>query len=92
VAECDRIFCAALGELRHSPYHQVIGLQFSNSPSLLAAHFDDCFSRQPRQLRIGAAYTEMNGFDINADRWYGDIFLYPSYGGTRIIIGSLFQI
>lgn len=75
------MYCAALGELPDSPYHQVIGLQFSNSPSLLAAHFDDCLSRQPRQITIGAAFIVMNGFDINPDRWYGEIFLYPSFGG-----------
>jgi len=81
LAECDRIFCGALAELEHTPYHKVVALQFTNSPSLLAAHFDQCFSVETRGFMIRAAYTEMNGFDINPNRWYGNVFLYQSYGG-----------
>lgn len=33
-------------------------------------------------MHVMAVYTEMNGFDINPDRWYCDLFAYESDGGT----------
>jgi hypothetical protein len=75
------MFCAALRELEPSPYHLVLDLQFRNSPSVVGDHLNRCFRREACRYPVGAAYIEMNGFDINTDRWYGDVFVYQSYGG-----------
>ena len=47
----------------------------------MAKHFDQFFLTQEQRSKIAAAYTEMNGLDINPDRWYCDLFAYDSYGG-----------
>jgi hypothetical protein len=78
---CAREVAAELHKLPSTPFHIVPDLEISNAPEEAARHFDAFFQREARRFPIGAAYTEMNGFDINPDRWYCDLFAYPSDGG-----------
>jgi hypothetical protein len=82
LAACDRIFSSALRQLPTSPFHVVLDLAFTNNPSDVARHFDSFFHREAKRFPIAAAYTETNGFDINPNRWYFDLFAYDAYGGN----------
>jgi hypothetical protein len=49
----------------------------------VAEHFDSFLCEQKARFEVGAVYTETNGFDVNTDRWYFDVFAYRTYGGHR---------
>ena len=80
LATCERVVSARLAALPRSPFHTILKLAISNSPADVAEFFDDFFRQQPRD-KIKAAYTEMNGFDINTDLWFCNPFAYQRYGG-----------
>lgn len=80
--KCDERIADALRALPSSPFHIALDLYFTNSPSEVAKQFDAFFSRERDRFSIAAAYTETNGFDINPDCWYFDLFAYDTYGGT----------
>ena|SRR5262245_10026341 len=81
VAGCENAVATRLKELPHSPFHIVLNLSITNSPEEIASHFDGFFNKEKERFRIATAYTEMNGFDINPDRWFFDVFAYEQYGG-----------
>ena len=70
-----------LRSLPASPYHIVLDIEISNDPAEAARHFDKFFSVESKRMKLAAAYTEMNSFDINPDRWYCDLFGYAQDGG-----------
>jgi hypothetical protein len=59
----------------------VLDLAITNPRAAVAAHCDRFFRREAARYPIGAAYAEMNGFDINPDRWFFDLFAYERHGG-----------
>jgi hypothetical protein len=71
-----------LQSLPLSPFHRILDLHFTNRPEDVAAHFDSFIRAQKAKFKLGAVYTETNGFDINPDRWYFDLFAYRKYGGS----------
>lgn len=78
--QCDRIVSSRLAALPQSPFHSILNLSITTSPTNVAAFFDDFFRQQPSG-KVKAAYTEMNGFDINTDLWFCSPFAYNRYGG-----------
>jgi hypothetical protein len=80
-ARCERTVAERLAALPPSPFHLAIDLNISNSPEEIAEHFDGFFRQEADRFEIGAVYTEMNGFDINPDRWFFDVFAFTEYGG-----------
>jgi hypothetical protein len=52
---------------------------FTNSPHRVLAHINDFINACQAQFDVRAVYLEMNGFDINYDRWYFDSFAYNEY-------------
>ena len=81
LASCETTVAQKLTTLTLSPFHCILDLSITNSPTEVAAHFDAFFRRELSRFQIKAAYTETNGFDINPDRWFFDLFAYKSYGG-----------
>ncbi|MRR30531.1 hypothetical protein EG834_09465 [bacterium] len=81
LAQCDRIVSARLALLPRSPFHIILDHFITSDPKELAAGFDEFFREVGTSFRIGAAYTEMNGFDINTDLWFCQPFAYECYGG-----------
>lgn len=71
-----------MGLLPSSPFHIVLDLRISNDPALAAGHFDQFFRAEEKRFKVAAAYTEMNDFSINPDRWYCDLFAYAKDGGA----------
>ena len=80
-ARCERTVAQRLAALPQSPFHIAIDLTITNTPASIATHFDRFFRQEAARFKIGAAYTEMNGFDINPDRWFFDVFAFSQYGG-----------
>lgn len=52
---------------------------FTNSPRDVLAHINEFIATCQAQFDVRAVYLEMNGFDINYDRWYFDSFAYTEY-------------
>ncbi|HEV3416372.1 MAG TPA: hypothetical protein VG056_06150 [Pirellulales bacterium] len=64
-----------------SPFHVALDLSICNDPADAAQHFDHFFEAESQRFNIAAAYTEMNGFDINPEGWHCDLFAYSHDGG-----------
>ncbi|MGR8935857.1 MAG: hypothetical protein ACU837_15965 [Gammaproteobacteria bacterium] len=71
----------ALKKLPVSPFHKVIELEFENEREEVAEYFDAFYTRVSKQFSPAAIYTETNGFAINPDEWYFDLFGYDTYHG-----------
>lgn len=76
LAKCERGVLTRLRALPRSPFHIAANLNISNRPEDGAALFDRYLARESEQYEVYAAYTEMNGFDINPDRWHCELFAY----------------
>jgi len=57
----------------------VVGASFLNPSSSVLAELNRFVEANEKQFDVKAVYVEMNGFDINYDRWYFDLFAYSSY-------------
>jgi len=82
-ARCEREITDRLSTLPESPFHLAIPLRIHNPPEEIALHFDGFIREQTARLDVQAVYAEMNGFEINPDRWYYDVFAYEEYGGHQ---------
>lgn len=78
---CESAACDILRALPKTPFHIAVDLAISNDPVEAAQHFDDFYQAESERISVQAVYTEMNGFDINPDRWYCDLFAYTADGG-----------
>lgn len=54
--------------------------QFTNTPQSVLKHLNAFIKRCGKEFDLMSVYLEMNGFDINYDRWYFDSFGYSNYG------------
>jgi len=57
----------------------LIGTSFSNSPASVLKRINGFIKTCEKDFDIEAIYLEMNGFDINTDRWYFDFLGYSDY-------------
>jgi len=55
------------------------GTCFTNPPSDVLGEINRFIEANQSSFNVEAIYLEMNGFDINYDRWYFDLFAYASY-------------
>jgi hypothetical protein len=78
---CERAIAAEMQMLPPSPFTLVLDVAISNEPADAARHFDAFFESEAKRTIVAAAYTEMNGFYINPDLWYCELFAYTAYGG-----------
>ena len=53
--------------------------RFTNSQADVLAHINEFIAACQARFDVRAVYLEMNGFDINYDRWYFDSFAYAVY-------------
>jgi hypothetical protein len=60
-------------------FKSLIGRQFTNTPESIATALNQFVTFCQSSFEIKAIYLEMNGFDINYDRWYFDTFGYAEY-------------
>jgi hypothetical protein len=80
---CEIAATEALRALPRTPFHIASEFDFTNDPTEAARHFDRFIRTACTSFKVGAVYTEMNGFDINPDRWYCDLFGFPEDGGIE---------
>jgi len=60
-------------------FKTLIGRRFTNSSRSILSAINDFIDECGKQFDVQAVYLEMNGFDINCDRWYFDFFGYTDY-------------
>lgn len=58
-------------------FDALLDATFGNDPARIARRIEAFRARQ--QFAVKAIYLEMNGFDINPDRWRFDYFAYDRY-------------
>lgn len=69
-----------LTQCQETPLRVALGLQFTNNPADIAIHFDRFANSEPMHT-LDVLYAEMNGFFINPDRWYFELFGIQHHGG-----------
>jgi len=60
-------------------FKSLIGADFTNDPAAIVREIDEFIAFCGQSFDVRAVYLEMNGFDINPDRWYFDLFGYRAY-------------
>jgi hypothetical protein len=83
LAGCESAVSEVLQALPRTPFHIAADVAIANDPADAASHFDRFFRDESKRMGVKAVYTEMNGFDINPDRWYCDLFAYDTDGGLE---------
>ncbi len=85
IEHCINRTCEELNKYPNSPFQVVMSLKFTNNPKKVAEYLDRFIRREQKYFTIKAIYTETNGFDINPDLWYFELFAYDKYGGHEDI-------
>jgi hypothetical protein len=57
----------------------LLGNRFTNAPGRVLSEINKFIDECSGKFSIKAVYLEMNGFDINPNRWYFDSFGYAKY-------------
>jgi hypothetical protein len=70
---------ARLPESNVDLFNELIGRGFTNSPKLILGSINDFIDACRKEFDIKAVYLEMNGFDVNPNRWFFDFFGYTQY-------------
>lgn len=73
----------ALGRQQTNAFSPLVGLDFLHHTEEAAANLIRFLESASAQREVGALYFEMNGFDINPDRWYCNGYAYDHAGGVR---------
>jgi len=81
IGECIKRASEKLRELPENPFSEVLNLEFTNDLKEVANCFEQFIRNADNKFEINVLYTETNGFDINPDVWYFDIFGYVQHGG-----------
>lgn len=81
LAGCEAAAADALRALPRTPFHIAADLAITNDSAEASQHFDEFYRIELERIPVRAVYTEMNGFDINPNLWYCDLFAYTADGG-----------
>ena len=60
-------------------FQPLIGLNISDDQNEVLSKINEFISHNQKEFDVKSIYLEMNGFDINYDRWYFDYFAYDTY-------------
>lgn len=63
-------------------FASLVGASFSNPPAAVLDELNRFIATSQRSFAVKAVYLEMNGFDLNYDRWYFDLFAYSTYSSN----------
>lgn len=69
-----------LSELPTTEFHKIIGRNLKPLVENLINYINDFYSQSEKQFEVKAIYSEMNGFTINYDLWFIDLFAYTKLG------------
>ena len=70
---------AGLASVNTSRFKSLIDSEFTNSKSLIADEINKFVAACEDNFEVKAIYLEMNGFDINPDKWFFDFFAFDVY-------------
>jgi len=69
-----------LSELPTTDFHKIIGKDLKPLIENLISYITDFYSQSKNKFEVKAIYSEMNGFTINYDLWFIDLFAYSELG------------
>lgn len=69
-----------LSELPTTEFHKIIGRNLKPLVENLISYITDFYSQSKNEFEVKAIYSEMNGFTINYDLWFIDLFAYAELG------------
>lgn len=77
-------FCETeLQKVPTTDYHKILGKELNHLIDPLIFWIDTFYNHISKQIDIEAMYCEMNGFTINPDLWFADLFAFDDYQGTE---------
>lgn len=59
----------------------ILGKNLLHLMESLTVYLDSFYNKTKNNIEVKALYCEMNGFTINNDLWYLDVFAYDNYEG-----------
>ncbi len=71
-----------LAEQVPTDFNKLSGKKLLHQTDELVIYFSSFYETIKNKLDIKAFYAEMNGFTINCDLWFLDLFAYNKVGGT----------
>lgn len=69
-----------LSDLSSTEFHKVISRDLKPLSENLTSYITDFYSQSKNKFEMKAIYSEMNGFTINYDLWFIDLFAYSELG------------
>lgn len=69
-----------LSDLPTTEFHKIIGRNLKPISENLTSYITDFYSQSKNKFEVKAIYSEMNGFTINYDLWFIDLFGYSELG------------
>lgn len=70
-----------LSALKKTDFHKIIGIDLKHLAESLSIYIDNFYEKAKKEIKVKAIYSEMNGFTINPDLWYIDLFAFSECGG-----------
>ena len=64
-------------------FNKILGRDINNLSDDFADYIDEFYKKINSRMTVKAIYCEMNGFTINPDLWFVDLFAYDTFGGTE---------
>ena len=72
-----------LAQANVSRFKGLLGKRFTNEPRAILSAINEFIVAAGSEFDLKAVYLEMNGFDINPDRWFFDFFGFDHYTDDR---------
>jgi len=82
----DKAIELAENELKKIPatgFHKVLGRDFLNVTDDLVEFVNHFYAEATKEIEVKAIYSEMNGFTINYDVWFLDLFAFKTCEGLE---------
>ena len=70
-----------LNALPQTDFHKIIGKNLLHLTEPLTNYIDNFYKTAKDEINVKAIYSEMNGFTINYDLWFIDLFAFTECGG-----------
>lgn len=70
----------ALNKKPATDFHEIIGSSFIPIKDGLFTFLDNFYLNASKQIKVNAIYAEMNGFSINTDIWFIQLFGFSQCG------------
>lgn len=64
-------------------FHKILGRDLLHLTEDFADYINEFYNQVNAHMAVKAIYCEMNGFTINPDLWFVDLFAYDQLGGTE---------